>query len=169
LYIWFFNNKIYFDRPDQLTSGRAWMHKKRVKGRSFSLCTVVIHKVIIIIIILKTEINEIYRSTKVVRKVKNVLPYKDIYWQWERNRICRFYHTPSPTSPHSHLGQWGTCRTVTNSRNNCCRLHIYWRTNKTLIQNSLYVFDKWGKILLIKRCSTIAGRNCLLEGPRRSG
>ena len=29
------------------------------------------------------------------------------------NRICRFYHTPSPTSPHSHLGLWGTCRTVT--------------------------------------------------------
>ena len=31
----------------------------------------------------------------------------------EKNRICRFYHTPSSTSPHSHLGQWGTCRTVT--------------------------------------------------------
>jgi len=28
-------------------------------------------------------------------------------------RICTFYHTPSPTSPHSHLGHWGTCRTVT--------------------------------------------------------
>jgi len=54
-----------------------------------------------------------YIYTKVVQKVKNVLPYKDIYWQQERNRICRFYHTPSPTSPHSHLGQWGTCRTVT--------------------------------------------------------
>ena len=50
---------------------------------------------------------------KVFRKVKNVLPYKDIYWQQERNRIYGFYHTPSPTSPHSHLGQWGTCRTVT--------------------------------------------------------
>ena len=31
----------------------------------------------------------------------------------ERNRICWFYHTPSPASPHSHLGHWGTCRTVT--------------------------------------------------------
>ena len=31
----------------------------------------------------------------------------------ERKGICRFYHTPSPTSPHSHLGHWGTCRTVT--------------------------------------------------------
>jgi len=31
----------------------------------------------------------------------------------ERNRICRFYHTPSPTSPHSHLGYWGTCHTMT--------------------------------------------------------
>jgi len=27
--------------------------------------------------------------------------------------MCRFYHTPSPTSPHSHLGHWGNCRTVT--------------------------------------------------------
>ena len=26
--------------------------------------------------------------------------------------MCRFYHTPSPTTPHSHLGHWGTC-TVT--------------------------------------------------------
>ena len=27
--------------------------------------------------------------------------------------MCMFYHTPSPTSPHSHLGHWGTFRTVT--------------------------------------------------------
>ena len=27
--------------------------------------------------------------------------------------MCRFYHTHSPTSPHIHLGHWGTCRTVT--------------------------------------------------------
>ena len=31
------------------------------------------------------------------------------------NRICRFYHTPSPTSPHSHLGHRGTCHTVTSA------------------------------------------------------
>jgi hypothetical protein len=29
------------------------------------------------------------------------------------SRICRFYHTTSPTSAHSHLGHWGTCPTVT--------------------------------------------------------
>ena len=58
-------------------------------------------------------LKRIRRCRRVVRKVKNVLPCTDIYWQQERNRICRFYHTPSPTSPHSHLGHWGTCRTVT--------------------------------------------------------
>ena len=31
-----------------------------------------------------------------------------------------------------------------NSTNGCFRLHIYLHTNKTLIYNSLYVFDKWG-------------------------
>ena len=30
--------------------------------------------------------------------------------------------------------------------NGCFRLRIYLRTNKTLIRNSLYVFDKWGEI-----------------------
>jgi len=33
------------------------------------------------------------------------------------------------------------------STNGCLRLHIYLRTDKTLIHNSLYVFDKWGKNL----------------------
>jgi len=31
------------------------------------------------------------------------------------------------------------------STNGCFRLHIYLRTNKTVIHNSLHVFDKWGK------------------------
>jgi hypothetical protein len=31
------------------------------------------------------------------------------------------------------------------SSNSCNKLHIYLRTNKTLIQNSLHVFDKWGE------------------------
>jgi hypothetical protein len=31
------------------------------------------------------------------------------------------------------------------------RLHIYLRTNKTLIHNSLYVFDNWGKNLSHKK------------------
>jgi hypothetical protein len=30
-------------------------------------------------------------------------------------------------------------------------LHIYLRTNKTLIHNYLYVFDSWGKILSHKK------------------
>jgi hypothetical protein len=32
------------------------------------------------------------------------------------------------------------------STNCSCRLHIYLLTNKTLIHNSLYVFDNWGRI-----------------------
>jgi hypothetical protein len=33
------------------------------------------------------------------------------------------------------------------STNSCFRLHIYLHTNKTLIHNSLYVFDSLGKNL----------------------
>ena len=33
-----------------------------------------------------------------------------------------------------------------NSTNGCFRLHIYLRTNKTLIHNPLHSFDKWGRI-----------------------
>ena len=42
-------------------------------------------------------------------------------------------------------------------------LHIYLLTHKILIHNSLYIFDKWGKIQAIKRC-TITVRKCLPEG-----
>ena len=38
-----------------------------------------------------------------------------------------------------------------NSRNGYFGLHNYLRTNKTLIHNSLHVFDKWGKNLNHKR------------------
>jgi len=31
-------------------------------------------------------------------------------------------------------------------KNGCFRLHMDLRTNTTLIRNSLYVFEKWGKI-----------------------
>ena len=54
------------------------------------------------------------------------------------------------------------------STNGCFRLHIYLRTYKILIHNSLYVFDKWGKILAIKGCRTITVRKCLPEGTSRS-
>jgi len=37
------------------------------------------------------------------------------------------------------------------STNCCCRLHIYLLKNKTLIHNSLYVFDNWGKNLSHKK------------------
>jgi hypothetical protein len=37
------------------------------------------------------------------------------------------------------------------STNGCFRVHIYLRTNKTLIHNSLYVFDNWGKNLSHKK------------------
>jgi len=33
------------------------------------------------------------------------------------------------------------------SMNSCFRLYIYLGTNKTLIHNSLYAFDNWGKNL----------------------
>ena len=33
----------------------------------------------------------------------------------------------------------------------CFRLHIYYRTNKTSLLNSLYVFDSWGKYLSHKK------------------
>jgi hypothetical protein len=33
-----------------------------------------------------------------------------------------------------------------NSTNGCFKLHIYLRTNKILIRNSLHVFDNWGNI-----------------------
>jgi len=33
-----------------------------------------------------------------------------------------------------------------NSKNRYFRLHVYLRTNKTLIHNPLYLFDKWGRI-----------------------
>ena len=45
-------------------------------------------------------------------------------------------------------------------------LFIY---NKTLIHNSLYVFDSWGKNETIKRCSTITVWKCLPEGSSHSG
>jgi hypothetical protein len=54
-----------------------------------------------------------------------------------------------------------------NSMNGCCRLHIYLRTNKTLIHNFLYVFDNWGKHLSHKRFNTITERKCLSERPSR--
>jgi hypothetical protein len=31
-----------------------------------------------------------------------------------------------------------------NSANGCCKLYIYLRTNKSLIYNSLYIFENWG-------------------------
>jgi hypothetical protein len=37
------------------------------------------------------------------------------------------------------------------STNCCCRLHIYLCVNKTLIHNSLYVFNNWGKNLSHKK------------------
>jgi hypothetical protein len=36
------------------------------------------------------------------------------------------------------------------STSGCFRLRIYLRTNKTLIHNSLYAFDNWGKHLYHK-------------------
>ena len=36
------------------------------------------------------------------------------------------------------------------STNGCFRLHIYLRKNKTLLHNSLYVVDNWGKHLSYK-------------------
>jgi hypothetical protein len=38
-----------------------------------------------------------------------------------------------------------------NSKNGCFRLHIYLRITKTLVHNSLYVFDKQGKNLSHKK------------------
>jgi hypothetical protein len=37
-------------------------------------------------------------------------------------------------------------------------------TNKTLIRNSLYVFENWGKNLSCKRSNTIAVRKCYQKG-----
>jgi len=55
-------------------------------------------------------------------------------------------------------------------QNGWYRLHIYLGTNKTLIHNSLYVFDNWGKKnSVIKICSTFTVRKGLPEGPSRSG
>jgi len=36
--------------------------------------------------------------------------------------------------------------TIKKTTDGYFRLHIYLRTNKTLIHNSLYVFDNWGEI-----------------------
>jgi len=55
------------------------------------------------------------------------------------------------------------------SKNCYFRLHIYLRTNKILTHNYLYVFDNWGKIEAIKRCSKIRVRKCLPERSSRSG
>jgi len=55
------------------------------------------------------------------------------------------------------------------STNGCFRLNIYLRTNKTLVLNSLYVIEKWGKFLSRKKCSKVTVRKCLAEGPSRSG
>jgi hypothetical protein len=49
------------------------------------------------------------------------------------------------------------------SKNSCFRLHIYLHTNKTLIHNSLRVFDSWRRNLRHDICSTIAVRKCLPE------
>jgi hypothetical protein len=46
------------------------------------------------------------------------------------------------------------------STNDCIRLHIYLRTNKILIRNSLYVFDSWGEIQAIKRSTTVTVIKC---------
>jgi hypothetical protein len=55
-----------------------------------------------------------------------------------------------------------------NSTNGYFRLHIYLCTNKTLIHNSFYVFDKWRENIIHEKCSTITVRKCLPEGPSRS-
>jgi len=55
-----------------------------------------------------------------------------------------------------------------NSMKGYFRLHFYLRSTKTLINNSLYVFDKWGKHSAIKICCTVTIRKCLPEGPSRS-
>jgi len=53
------------------------------------------------------------------------------------------------------------------STNDCFRLHIYLRTNKTLVRNSLYVFDKWGTIL--SNCKTLYSySNKMLTGRAKS-
>jgi hypothetical protein len=50
------------------------------------------------------------------------------------------------------------------STNGCFRLHIYLHTNKTLIHNSSYIFDKWVKIEDIKRCSRVTTGNVYPKG-----
>ena len=37
------------------------------------------------------------------------------------------------------------------STSGCFRLHIYLHANRTLIHNSIFVFDSWGKILINKK------------------
>jgi hypothetical protein len=63
------------------------------------------------------------------------------------------------------LWKWATL-TVWNgkkySTNGCFRLHVYLCTYKTLVHNSLYVFDNWGeKCKPYERCSTITVGKCL--------
>ena len=45
------------------------------------------------------------------------------------------------------IGYIGSLKWGKKCTNGCFRIHIYLRTNKILIHNSLYVFDKWGKML----------------------
>jgi len=54
------------------------------------------------------------------------------------------------------LGKYATLAVLSGkkiSTNGCFRLHIYWRTNKTLIHNSLHVFENWGRNLNYKNIS----------------
>ena len=46
------------------------------------------------------------------------------------------------------------------STNNCFRLHIYLRTNKSLIRDYLHVFVNWGKYFSHKKCSTFTVHEC---------
>ena len=63
------------------------------------------------------------------------------------------------------IGYIGSLKWEKVSTNDCFRLHIYVRTNKTLLHNSVYVFDKWGKNLSHRKFSTVTVRNRLPEGP----
>ena len=55
------------------------------------------------------------------------------------------------------------------STNGCFRLHIYLHTNKTLIHNSIYVFDNWGKNLSHKGYKIFTVGKRFPEGSGQSG
>ena len=94
--------------------------------------------------------QELYETSRVSLKGK-IWEISASSWFILRNLTRRTVTWTSQLDFYLKIGYVGSLKWVKMSTNSCFRLHIYLHTNKTLIHNSLYVFDTWGKSLGLKK------------------